>query len=245
MIAGIPGSGTGDPCGVPIGVAKVRRRPDNPGMSRDADLKRVLDCGIVAVVRAPDPAGLVEVVRALADGGVTVAEVTFTVPGAAEVIREARRQLGDRVLLGAGTVLDPETARVALLAGAEFVVAPTVNPEVIRLCRRYDKVVMPGAFTPTEILAAWEAGADIVKVFPADVLGPGFFRAMRGPLPQVRLMPTGGVDLVNAVDFLRAGACCLGVGGQLVDPKAVADRRFDRITDLARHYAEVVKQARR
>ena len=213
-------------------------------MSRETDLQRVLDCGIVAVVRAPDPAGLVEVVRALADGGVTVAEVTFTVPGAADVIREARRQLGDRVLLGAGTVLDPETARVALLAGAEFVVAPAVNPDVIRLCRRYDKLVMPGAFTPTEILAAWEAGADVVKVFPADVLGPAFFKAMRGPLPQVRLMPTGGVDLATADEFLRAGACCLGVGSQLVDPKAVAARHFGKITELARKYTEVVKRFR-
>jgi 2-dehydro-3-deoxyphosphogluconate aldolase/(4S)-4-hydroxy-2-oxoglutarate aldolase len=213
-------------------------------MSRDADLRRVLDGGIVAVVRAPDPAGLVDVVRALADGGVTVAEVTFTVPGAAEVIREARRQFGDRVLLGAGTVLDPETARVAILAGAEFVVAPTVNADVIRLCRRYDKLVMPGAFTPTEILAAWEAGADVVKVFPADVIGPKFFRAMRGPLPQVRLMPTGGVDLTTAAEFLKAGACCLGVGSQLVDPKAVAARQFDRIAELARKYVEVVKRFR-
>jgi 2-dehydro-3-deoxyphosphogluconate aldolase/(4S)-4-hydroxy-2-oxoglutarate aldolase len=213
-------------------------------MSRDADLRRILDGGIVAVVRAPDPDGLVEVVRALADGGVTVAEVTFTVPGAADVIREAKRQLGDRVLLGAGTVLDPQTARVALLAGAEFIVAPTVNPDVIRLGRRYDRVVMPGAFTPTEILAAWEAGADVVKVFPADVLGPAFFRALRGPLPQVRLMPTGGVDPTTAADYLRAGACCLGVGGQLVDPKAVAERRFDRITELARQFVHAVKQAR-
>lgn len=213
-------------------------------MSKDADLRRVLDCGVVAVVRAPDPGGLVEVVRALADGGVTVAEVTFTVPGAADVIREARRQLGDRVLLGAGTVLDPETARAALLAGAEFVVAPTVNPDVIRLCRRYDKVVMPGAFTPTEILAAWEAGADVVKVFPADVLGPAFFKAMRGPLPQVRLMPTGGVDLTTAAEFLNAGAVCLGVGSQLVDPKAVAARQFDRITDLARRYRDIITQSR-
>jgi 2-dehydro-3-deoxyphosphogluconate aldolase / (4S)-4-hydroxy-2-oxoglutarate aldolase len=213
-------------------------------MSRDADLRRILDSGIVAVVRAPEPSGLVEVVRALADGGVTVAEVTFTVPGAAEVIREARRQLGDRVLLGAGTVLDPETARTALLAGAEFVVAPTVNPDMIRLCRRYDKVVMPGAFTPTEILAAWEAGADVVKVFPADVLGTVFFRAMRGPLPQVRLMPTGGVDLTTAAEFLRAGAVCLGVGSQLVDPKAFAAHDFDRITEMARKYADVVKQFR-
>jgi 2-dehydro-3-deoxyphosphogluconate aldolase/(4S)-4-hydroxy-2-oxoglutarate aldolase len=213
-------------------------------MSRDADLQRIFDCGLVAVVRAPDPAGLVDVVRALADGGVTVAEVTFTVPGAAEVIREARRQLGGRVLLGAGTVLDPETARAAILAGAEFIVAPTVNPDVIRLCRRYDKAVMPGAFTPTEILAAWEAGADVVKVFPADVLGPAFFKAMRGPLPQVRLMPTGGVDLTTAAEFLKAGACCLGVGSQLVDPKAVASREFGRITELARQYVEVVRQFR-
>jgi 2-dehydro-3-deoxyphosphogluconate aldolase/(4S)-4-hydroxy-2-oxoglutarate aldolase len=213
-------------------------------MSRDADLQHIFDCGLVAVVRAPDPAGLVDVVRALADGGVTVAEVTFTVPGAAEVIREARRQLGGRVLLGAGTVLDPETARTAILAGAEFVVAPTVNADVIRLCRRYDKAVMPGAFTPTEILAAWEAGADVVKVFPADVLGPAFFKAMRGPLPQVRLMPTGGVDLTTASEFLKAGACCLGVGSQLVDPKAVASREFGRITELARQYVEVVRQFR-
>ena len=213
-------------------------------MSRDADLRRILDCVIVAVVRAPEPDGLVEVVRALADGGVKVAEVTFTVPGATEVIREARRQLGDRVLLGAGTVLDPETARTALLAGAEFVVAPTVNPDVIRLCRRYDRVVMPGAFTPTEILAAWEAGADVVKVFPADVLGPVFFRAMRGPLPQVRLMPTGGVDLTTASEYLTAGAVCLGVGSQLVDPKAVAARQFDRITELARQYTNIITQTR-
>jgi 2-dehydro-3-deoxyphosphogluconate aldolase / (4S)-4-hydroxy-2-oxoglutarate aldolase len=213
-------------------------------MSRESDLKRILDCGIVAVVRAPEPTGLVEVVRALADGGVTVAEVTFTVPGAAEVIREAKKQLGDRVLLGAGTVLDPETARVAILNGAEFIVSPAVNPDVIRLCRRYDKIVTPGAFTPTEILTAWEAGADIVKVFPADVLGPVFFKAMRGPLPQIRLMPTGGVDLHTAADFLKAGACCLGVGSQLVDPKQVAARNFAGITELAKKFVEIVQQTR-
>ena len=144
----------------------------------------------------------------------------MTVPDALDVMRQVRRALGDRLLLGAGTILDPETARAALLAGAEYLVAPTLNLDVIRLCQRYDKLVMPGAFTPTEILTAWEAGADIVKVFPADVVGPAFFKAMRGPLPQIRLMPTGGVDLTTAADFLRAGACCLGVGGQLVEPKA-------------------------
>ncbi len=213
-------------------------------MSREKDLQRVLDCGIVAVVRFADPGPLVDVVKALADGGVTVAEVTFTVPHALDVIREAKRQLGDRVLLGAGTVLDPETCRAAFLAGAEFVVAPTVNPEVIRMCRRYDKLVMPGAFTPTEVLTAWEAGADIVKVFPADVVGPAFFKALRGPLPQVKLMPTGGVDLTTAGEFLQAGAVCLGVGSQLVDPKLVAARDFAGITALARQYVEVVRKHR-
>jgi 2-dehydro-3-deoxyphosphogluconate aldolase/(4S)-4-hydroxy-2-oxoglutarate aldolase len=213
-------------------------------MSKQAQLQAVLDCGIVAVVRSPDSRQLVEVVRALAEGGVTVVEITMTVPDALGVVREVRRELGDRVLLGAGTVLDPETARAAILAGAEYLVAPTLNLDVIRLCNRYDKLVMPGAFTPTEILAAWEAGADVVKVFPADVVGPAFFRALRGPLPQVRLMPTGGVDLSTAADFLRAGACCLGVGSQLVEPKAVAERNFDRIRDLARQYAGVVRAVR-
>src|SRR5947209_14752705 len=213
-------------------------------MSKEHDLRRVLDCGIVAVVRSPDSDQLVEATRALADGGVTTVEITMTVPFALEVLRDVRRALGDRVLLGAGTVLDPETARAVLLAGAEFIVAPTVNLEVIRLCQRYDKLVMPGAFTPTEVLTAWEAGADVVKVFPAEVLGPAFFKALRGPLPQVRLMPTGGVDLTTAADFLRAGACCLGVGGQLVEPKAIAERNFDRIRDLARQSVAVVKQVR-
>src|SRR5919206_5003931 len=213
-------------------------------MSRESDLRRVLDCGIVAVVRSPDSQQLVEVARALADGGVTVVEITMTVPGALEVVRQVRQALGDRLLLGAGTVLDPETARAALLAGAEFVVAPTLNPEVIRLCRRYDKVVMPGAFTPTEILTAWEAGADVVKVFPAEVVGPAFFKAVRAPLPQGRLMPTGGVDLNTAAEFLKAGACCLGVGGQPVQPKAIPERNFDRIRDLARQYAAIVHKTR-
>jgi 2-dehydro-3-deoxyphosphogluconate aldolase/(4S)-4-hydroxy-2-oxoglutarate aldolase len=213
-------------------------------MSRESHLARVLECGIVAVVRAPDPTHLVRVIGALADGGVTVAEVTFTVPDAVGVIRAAKKELGDKVLLGAGTVLDAETARAALLAGAEFIVSPTVNLDVIRLCRRYDKLVFPGAFTPTEILSAWEAGADVVKVFPADILGPGFFRAMRGPLPQVKLMPTGGVDLNTSAEYLRAGACCLGVGSQLVDPKAVARQDYEYLRGLAWQYTQAVRMGR-
>lgn len=213
-------------------------------MSKEAHLEKVLNCGIVAVVRSADSQQLVEVVRALVDGGVTVAEITMTVPNALEVLAQVRKTLGDRVLLGAGTVLDPETARAVLLAGAEYIVSPTVNLEVIRLCQRYDKLVMPGAFTPTEILSAWEAGADIVKVFPAEVVGPAYFKALRGPLPQIRLMPTGGVDLKTAGEFLKAGACCLGIGSQLVEPKAVADRDFARLKELASQYAAIVKKAR-
>jgi 2-dehydro-3-deoxyphosphogluconate aldolase/(4S)-4-hydroxy-2-oxoglutarate aldolase len=213
-------------------------------ISRESQLQRVLDCGIVAVVRSQDSQQLVDVVRSLADGGVTVAEITMTVPGALDVVRAVRQAMADRVLLGAGTILDPETARAALLAGAEYIVSPTVNLDVIRLCRRYDKLVMPGAFTPTEILTAWEAGADIVKVFPADVVGPAFFKAVRGPLPQVRLMPTGGVDLNTAAAFLQAGSCCLGIGGQLVEPDAVARKDFARIRDLAKQYVSIVKQCR-
>ncbi|MGC8639217.1 MAG: bifunctional 4-hydroxy-2-oxoglutarate aldolase/2-dehydro-3-deoxy-phosphogluconate aldolase [Isosphaeraceae bacterium] len=213
-------------------------------MSRETTLKRIVDGGVVAVVRSESSASLVKVVQALAEGGVTAAEITFTVPDAVEVIRQVRHEIGDKVVLGAGTVLDPETARAALLAGAEYIVAPIVNLDVIRLCRRYDKVVMPGAFTPTEVVSAWEAGADVVKVFPADVGGPPYLKALRGPLPQIRLMPTGGVDLTTALAFLKAGACCLGVGGALVEAKAVAAGDFTRIRDLASQYAEIVRRFR-
>jgi 2-dehydro-3-deoxyphosphogluconate aldolase/(4S)-4-hydroxy-2-oxoglutarate aldolase len=214
-------------------------------MSKEAQLRHLLDCGLVAIVRSPSSEELVEVVRALADGGVTVAEITMTVPDALTVLRQVRAALGDRVLVGAGTILDSETARAALLAGAEYLVAPTLNLEVIRLCHRYGKLVMPGAFTPTEILTAWEAGADVIKVFPAEVVGPAFFKAMRGPLPQIRLMPTGGVDLQTAAAFLKAGACCLGLGSQLVEPRAIVERNFERIRDLARQYVSIVRDTRR
>jgi 2-dehydro-3-deoxyphosphogluconate aldolase / (4S)-4-hydroxy-2-oxoglutarate aldolase len=213
-------------------------------MNRETTLKRILDGGIVAVVRSESSASLVKVVQALAEGGVTAAEITFTVPDAVEVIRQVRRAVGDAIVLGAGTVLDPETARTAMLAGAEYIVSPIVNLEVIRLCRRYDTVVMPGAFTPTEVLTAWETGADVVKVFPADVGGPPYLRALRGPLPQVRLMPTGGVDLTTAEAFLKAGACCLGVGGALVDPKAIATGNFTVIRELASQYAAIIARVR-
>jgi 2-dehydro-3-deoxyphosphogluconate aldolase/(4S)-4-hydroxy-2-oxoglutarate aldolase len=167
-------------------------------------------------------------------------EVTFTVPRAARVIEKVADKLGSRVLLGAGTVLDTETARAAFLAGAEFIVSPAVNVGVIEMCRRYSKLVMPGAFTPTEVVTAWQAGADIVKVFPSDLVGPKYLKLLHGPLPHIRLMPTGGVNLDTAGEFLKAGACALGVGGSLVEAKAVAAGDLKRIESLARQFVEVV-----
>lgn len=213
-------------------------------MTKQDDLSRVLKSGIVAIVRAPSGERLVEVAEALVAGGVDVIEITFTVPKADRVLAQVADRVGDRALLGAGTVLDTETARIALLSGASFLVSPTVNLDVIEMCRRYDKLVMPGAFTPTEVLSAWQAGADIVKVFPCDVLGPGYLKALHGPLPQIRLLPTGGVNLDTAATFLQAGACALGIGGSLVEPKAVATGDLKRIESLARQYVEIVRQTR-
>ncbi len=176
-------------------------------MSRQENVQRVLDTGIVSIIRAKSGEQLVNVAKALFDGGIDVIEVTFTVPGVLDIIADVRQELGDRILLGAGTVLDTESARAAILAGAEFIVTPTVNPDVIQLCNRYSKAIMPGAFTPTEVLTAWEAGADIVKVFPADIGGPAHLKALHGPLPQIRLLPTGGVNLDTLSAFIKAGAC--------------------------------------
>jgi 2-dehydro-3-deoxyphosphogluconate aldolase/(4S)-4-hydroxy-2-oxoglutarate aldolase len=213
-------------------------------MSRIEDLNRVLQSGIVAILRVPTSDQLAGVARALFEGGIDVIEVTFTVPNALEILAAVKKDLGNRVLMGMGTVLDPESARAALLAGAEFIVSPSLNLDVIRLCHRYDKVVMPGAFTPTEILAAWEAGADIVKVFPSDAVGPSYLKALRGPFPQIRLMPTGGVNLETLPAFIKAGACAVGVGGSVVDPQALRDGKFAQLRELAAQYVQAIKIAR-
>ncbi len=212
--------------------------------NRLEQLDRILGCGIVAVVRSPDPAPLIDAFFALAEGGVTVAEVTLTVPRALEVLEKTRAAIGKKMVIGAGTILDAESARSAILAGAEFIVSPTLNLDGIAMAHRYDIPVMPGAFSPTEILTAWEHGADIIKVFPADVLGPVFFKAMRGPLPQIRMMPTGGVDTQTALPFLQAGACALGIGSQLIEPTALEKRDFTRITELAKQYRQIVMNFR-
>ena len=213
-------------------------------MPAASPLERVLQQGIVAIIRAPSGDLLADVAEALVAGGVEVMEVTFTIPGAIRVLERVADRLGDRILLGAGTVLDTETARAAILAGAEFIVSPSTNVDIIGLCKRYSKLVMPGAFTPTEVITAWQAGADIVKVFPSDVHGPKYLKALRGPFPQVRLMPTGGVTLETAADFLKAGACALGVGGSLVESQALADRDLARIESLARQFTTAVQAGR-
>ena len=213
-------------------------------MSQDT-LSRILESGIVAVVRAEKGEQLLSVAEALLAGGVEAIEVTFTVPAAHRVIERVAEQLGDRILLGAGTVLDAETARIAILAGAQYVVAPNLNREVIGVCRRYSKPVMPGALTPTEIIAAWEAGADVVKIFPSELTGPAYLKAIHGPLPQIRLMPTGGVNLETATAFLQAGACALGVGSALVDTKLIAAGKFSEIEQRAKQFVAVVRQFRK
>ena len=190
--------------------------------------------GIVAVIRLKDPAKLRAVVDASAAGGVRALEVTMTVPGAVGLIRELAPTLPDGFLLGAGTVTDVATARAVIDAGASFVVSPVFKPDVVAACHERDVAAMPGCFSPTEILAAYESGADIVKVFPATALGPQFIKDVRGPLPQVKLMPTGGVTLENAGDWIRAGAVAVGLGSALVDARAIGGDRWDLITANAR-----------
>ena len=210
-----------------------------------ADVVRQIEAdGVVAVIRLTDASQLRAVADALGAGGVRALEVTMTVPRAVELIEELARSLPPEILVGAGTVLDAETARQVILAGARFVVSPVFRPAVIEMSHRHDVAVMPGCFTPTEILAAWEQGADVVKVFPATALGPSFFKDIRGPLPQLRLMPTGGVTADNAGEWIRAGAVAIGVGTALVDRGLVQERKFGEITARARHFIEAIRVAR-
>jgi len=213
-------------------------------MNKDEQLRFLLEHGLVAIVRIKEPGDLVHVAQAIEAGGVRVIEFTMTTPNALEALKELSREWGDRILLGAGTVLDAETARAALLAGAQFLVAPTFNPAVVKLARRYSKIMIPGAFTPSEILAAWECGADIVKVFPATALGPQFIKDVLAPLPQVRLLPTGGVNLETIEGFILAGAAALAVGGNLVESRLVREKDWAGLTQNAQRFAEAVKKAR-
>jgi 2-dehydro-3-deoxyphosphogluconate aldolase/(4S)-4-hydroxy-2-oxoglutarate aldolase len=212
--------------------------------SRAAVTAQIEALGIVAVIRLKDPGKLRAVVDAMAEGGVRALEVTMTVPGAVELIRTLAPSLPDGFLLGAGTVTDAATARAVIDAGARFVVGPVFRPDVIAACHERDVPAMPGCFSPTEILAAYECGADIVKVFPATMLGPQFLKDVRAPLPQVKLMPTGGVTLDNAGDWIRAGAVAVGLGSSLLDAKAIESSRFDVIAANARRVVANVAAAR-
>lgn len=213
-------------------------------LDRAAVLAAVEDTGVVAVIRLQDAGAVRDVAEALGAGGVRAIEVTMTVPGAVDLITQLVKSLPAKSVVGAGTVMDVETARRVIDAGASFVVSPIFRPDVVEMCIAAKVVVMPGCFSPTEIHAAWAAGADIIKVFPATALGATYFKDLRGPMPQLRLMPTGGVTLENAGAWIRAGAVALGVGTSLVDPKLVASRAFDTVTARARAFVDAVHGAR-
>ena len=214
-------------------------------MNKTDKLNLIRETGVIAIMRAQSSVQLIAAADAIKAGGVRVIEVTMTTPGALDVIAEATQRYGDAVLFGAGSVLDAETARAAILAGAGFIVAPTLNRDVIMLCNRYSIPVMPGCFTPTEMLTAWEAGADLVKLFPAEIGGPALVKAIRAPLPQLEIVPVGGVDLNTAADFIRSGAAALGVGSSLVNQKLLDAGDMAELTRRAARFIEEVKKGRK
>jgi 2-dehydro-3-deoxyphosphogluconate aldolase / (4S)-4-hydroxy-2-oxoglutarate aldolase len=214
-------------------------------MTKDETLKRIIEIGLVPVVRAGSSAEALQVVAAIRAGGVPILEITMTVPGAVEVISEVSKKFGSDVVVGAGTVIDPDTAERCIDAGAQFVVSPSLNIKVIERCQQLSIPVCPGALTPTEVVTAWQAGADIVKIFPCgSVGGAKYLKALKAPLPQVKMMPTGGVTLETAADFIQAGAVALGVGADLVNLKAIREGEPEKVTKAARAYVEAVRQAR-
>ena len=208
-------------------------------------LSFIRDIGIVPVVRTSSAEGAIRAIEAIHRGGIRAAEITMTVPGAIHALEKLADEFGDKIVLGAGTVLDPETARACMLAGAQFFVTPSLRVATIEMAKRYSKVICPGALTPTEVLTAWEAGADVVKIFPAgNVGGPKYIKALKGPFPQIEMIPTGGVNLDTAGEFLKAGACAVAVGGELVDAKTIQEGRFEILEDRARQYLAVIAKAR-
>ena len=213
-------------------------------MDKREMMELIQKTGVIAIMRAKSSDQLLAAADAIKAGGVQAIEVTMTTPGALDVIRQATERYGADVLFGAGSILDPESARAAILAGAQFVVCPTLNLKTIEICHRYSIPVVPGAYTPTEILTAWEAGADMVKVFPASVGGPDYFKAIKGPLPQVKLVPVGGVELENTADFIRAGADAVGVGSALVSQKLLDAGDFATLTERARRLCQEVAKGR-
>ena len=208
-------------------------------------IQTIRNVGVIPVVRATSADEAMRAIDAIREGGISVLEITMTVPGAIKLIEEVANRYGSDALVGAGTVLDPETATACISSGARFIVSPALNVETIACCRRLDVAVMPGALTPTEVVQAWNAGADFVKVFPAGAVGgPSYLRALKAPLPQIELVPTGGVSLKTAGDFIRAGAAALGVGADLVDITAIREGQSALITERAKQFIEIVREAR-
>ncbi len=214
-------------------------------MTKAETIQRIRDIGIIPVVRASSANEAIQVVEAIKAGGVSLLEITMTVPGAVQVIEQLVNRFGDDATVGAGTVLDPQTADACIAAGAKFIVSPALNLETIALCRQRDVPVMPGALTPTEIVTAWNAGADFVKVFPCGAMGgASYIKSLKAPLPQIELVPTGGVTLSTAASFIQAGAAAIGVGADLVDVKAIRAGQTEKVTEAARAYVAAVRGAR-
>lgn len=205
----------------------------------------IIDIGIVPIVRTNSAESAVKSIEAVYAGGIRSAEITMTVPGAIKALEKLADALGDKMVLGAGTVLDPETARICILAGAQFLVTPALRVSTIEVAHRYSKVICPGALTPTEVLTAWEAGADFVKIFPCSNMGGAkYIKALKGPFPQIEMIPTGGVNLDTAADFLKAGSAAVAVGSELIDAQTIKDGNYEIFTERAKQYLEVVKKAR-
>ena len=214
-------------------------------MTKSQIRSSILDIGIVPIVRTNSADAAVNAIEAVYEGGIRSAEITMTVPGAIKALAKLADKLGDKMVLGAGTVLDPETARICILAGAQFLVTPALRTSVIEVSNRYSKIICPGALTPTEVLTAWEAGADFVKIFPCSNMGgASYIKALKGPLPQIEMIPTGGVNLETAAGFFKAGASAVAVGSELIDAQSIKDGNYAVFTERAGQYLEVVKKAR-
>ncbi len=213
--------------------------------TKEKALTKIREVGLVPIVRAPSPEDAMRAAEAIVAGGIGIAEITMTVPGALKVMEAVAERYGDKVLLGAGTILDTETCRAAILAGAEFIVTPALDVRVIEMARRYSKPIFPGALTPTEVLTAWQAGADMVKIFPCGPVGGAkYIKALKGPFPQIEMVPTGGVNLETTPEFIKAGAAAVAVGGELVDLKALKEGKLDQITETAKKFVEAVRAGR-
>src|ERR1700686_3856417 len=214
-------------------------------MKREAILSAILEIGIVPVVRTETTDGAIRSIEAIHRGGIRAAEITMTVPGAIRALEKVADKFGDQIVLGAGTVLDPETARACILAGAQFLVTPNLNPATIEMAKRYSKVITPGALTPTEVVTAWQPGGDAIKIFPCSAVGGAkYIKALRAPFPQIEMIPTGGVSLETVGDFLKAGACAVAVGAELIDSANIREGQYEVFEERAKQFLEAIRKAR-